>query len=157
MRACRSGLLLGVAWIAALAPLRAAEDALPIIQKAFEAARANDALVRQYVFHERIEQRRFNRRGVEKKRGSETWDVTLYEGSDYRRLIARDDRPLDQGPRRIDAIGTVTAAAATAAAKTWIDPEDLLIVVVGDRAQIESELAALELGPVEVFDTSVLE
>lgn len=81
--------------LAALAPVRAGDDALPIIEKAFEAARANEALVREYVFHERIEERRLNRKGDEIKRQSETYDVTLFEGSDYQRLIARNDRPLD--------------------------------------------------------------
>lgn len=78
-----------------LAPARARDDALPIIEKAFEAARTNEALARQYVFHERIEERRFSRKGEEKKRQSQTHDVTQFEGSDYRRLIARNDRPLD--------------------------------------------------------------
>ena len=86
--------LLPVLSLSALGPLRAQEDALPIVEKAFEAARANEALAEQYVYHERVEERRFDRRGGEKKRQSHTWDVTLFEGGDYRRLIARNGRPL---------------------------------------------------------------
>lgn len=72
----------------------AEEDALPIIEKAFEHARVNEALARSYVFHERVEERRFNKKGKEKKRGSTTHDVTLLDGSEFRRLIAIDDKPL---------------------------------------------------------------
>jgi hypothetical protein len=76
-------------------PARADDDALPIVEKAFETARANEALARQYVFHERIEERRLNKKGEVKKRGSKTYDVTLLDDSEYRRLIAIDDEPLD--------------------------------------------------------------
>lgn len=79
----------------AAAPAPAQDDARPIIDRAFEAAKENEARTRDYVYHERIEEKRFDRRGREKKHGSKTWDVTQFEDSDYRRLIAIDDRPLD--------------------------------------------------------------
>jgi hypothetical protein len=75
-------------------PVRAGDDALPIIKKAFESARANEAIARSYVFRERVEECRFNKKGEVKKRGSTTYDVTLLDSSEYRRLIAIDDKPL---------------------------------------------------------------
>jgi hypothetical protein len=75
-------------------PAHADEDALSIIEKAFAAARANEVVARNYVFHERIEERRLNKKGEEKKRESRTYDVTLLDNSEYRRLIAINDKPL---------------------------------------------------------------
>ncbi len=49
---------------------------------------------RNYTFIERVEERQAGSRGVLKSGGSRTFDVTLLEGSPYRRLIARDDKPL---------------------------------------------------------------
>jgi hypothetical protein len=76
-----------------LAPVRA-DDARALVQKAFEAARENEAIARSYVFHERVEEIRYDKKGEIKKRESHTWDVTLLDGSEYRRLIAFDDEPL---------------------------------------------------------------
>lgn len=91
----RSTVALALVWFSFVCAAHAQDDdALPIVEKAFEAARANEAVVRNYVFHERVEQVRFNRKGEEKKRQSWTYDVTLLDSSEYRRLIAIDDRPL---------------------------------------------------------------
>lgn len=75
-------------------PLAAADDALAIIQKAFEADQANDEIARSYTFHERVEETMFDKEGEIKKQESKTWDVTLLDGSEYRRLIAMDGEPL---------------------------------------------------------------
>ncbi len=91
----RGAAALAVLWLSVPGPASAAEDAQAIIERAFEAAKTNEALARGYVFHERVEELRFDRKGAEKKRQSKTWDVTLFEGSGYWRLIARNDEPLD--------------------------------------------------------------
>lgn len=82
------------ALVASSNPAPAKEDAEAIVLEAFEAAKGHGRAARDYVFHERIEDRRFNRKGEEKKRSSKTWDVTLFEHSQYRELIAKNDRPL---------------------------------------------------------------
>jgi hypothetical protein len=46
----------------------------------------------------------------------------------------------------------VTIVQANAAAKKYIDPAKLAIVIVGDRKQIESGLRAANIGPVVVVD-----
>jgi len=58
--------------------------------------------------------------------------------------------PLDEYttlPRRIEA---VTSADVLRVARQYIDPKQLVVVAVGDRAHIEPELEKLALGPVEV-------
>jgi hypothetical protein len=81
----------------ACAPATLAEDdALEIIKKAFEAADANRELAELYVFRERVETRMLSKKGNVKKQESKTWDVTLLDGSVYKRLVAIDDEPLSE-------------------------------------------------------------
>lgn len=65
-----------------------------IVERATEAGDRNDRIARNYTFHERREERTYRGTGELASSKSETWDVTLLEGSEYRRLIARDDQPL---------------------------------------------------------------
>lgn len=60
------------------------------------------------------------------------------------------DLPLDEYATRAARIDAVTAADVQRAAKRWLHPGSLRIVVTGDRARIEKGLAAL--GRVEVRD-----
>ena len=71
-----------------------APDAAEIIRLAFERDKSNDKLARQYTFQQRIEERDLNNEGEMKSSKSKTHDVTLLDGSEYKRLIARNDRPL---------------------------------------------------------------
>jgi hypothetical protein len=95
-RLIRSALVIALFCLLFICPARADDDALPIIKKAFEATQANEAVARRYAFNERIECRRFNKQGEEKKRESETYEVTLLDSSEYRRLIAINDKPLSE-------------------------------------------------------------
>ena len=95
-RLIRSTLVIALFCLLFICPARADDDALPIVMKAFEAARANEAIARHYAFNERIEYRRFNKQGEEKKRESATYEVTFLDSSEYRRLIAIDDKPLSE-------------------------------------------------------------
>lgn len=54
----RSTAALALVCLALLCPARADDDASPIFEKAFAAAQANLAVARNYVFHERVEDRR---------------------------------------------------------------------------------------------------
>jgi zinc protease len=60
-----------------------------------------------------------------------------------------DDRYFDTYAERIRA---QTAAGVTAAAGRTIDPDHLVWVIVGDRAKIEPEVRALELGEIHLVD-----
>lgn len=71
-----------------------AQDARQIVLKSLDANDANSRIAKNYTFVERIEQRDLDDAGRLKKRDSRTYDVTLLEGSPYRRLLQRDDAPL---------------------------------------------------------------
>ena len=60
--------------------------------------------------------------------------------------------PLTTIPADIAAINRLTAADVQRAARTYIDPEHLTIVIVGDIATIRPGIEALNLGPIEVRD-----
>jgi hypothetical protein len=71
-----------------------AQDPLEIVRRATELDRRNTEISRNYTFLQRQEQRDLESNGKLKKTESETFDVTLLEGSPYRRLVARNDQPL---------------------------------------------------------------
>jgi hypothetical protein len=73
-----------------------AQDPLEIIRRSTELDRRNTETSRSYTFLQRQEQRDMDANGKLKKTESTTVDVTLLEGSPYRRLVARDDKPLSQ-------------------------------------------------------------
>jgi hypothetical protein len=80
----------------ALPAVLPAQDPLEIIRRSTELDRRNTEISRSYTFLQRQEQRDLEASGKLKKTESETFDVTLLEGSPYRRLVARDDKPLSQ-------------------------------------------------------------
>jgi hypothetical protein len=76
------------------APSYAAEDAREIVRRSVNAGDENVRAARNYTFRERNEGRTLDGSGNVTKTESETYDVTLLDGSPYRRLVARDDKPL---------------------------------------------------------------
>jgi len=62
--------------------------------------------------------------------------------------IVRYDLPLDEWKREVQDLATITAAQATQAARDHIDPDALVIIVVGDREKIEPGIRELDLGEV---------
>ena len=77
-----------------------AQDPLEIIRRASELDRRDTEISRSYTYLERQERRDLDASGKLKKTESETFDVTLLEGSPYRRLVARDDKPLSPKDQR---------------------------------------------------------
>ncbi len=78
-----------------------AMDAREIVRRSIELDRKNEAIARNYTFLERNETRIMDRSGKPRKAPEiRTFDVTLLEGSPYRRLVARDDRPLSPQEER---------------------------------------------------------
>lgn len=74
--------------------LSAAPDAREIVRRAVEQNEQNFQVSRNYTYLQRQEVRELDRSGQVKSRKIETWDITLLEGSPYRRLVARNDQPL---------------------------------------------------------------
>ena len=90
----RQTFLLAGGLLAVLAAPAQTHSAAEIIRLAFERDEKNDVIARQYTFQQRIEKRNLDRRGEIKSSKSWTHDVTLLDGSEYERLIAKNDRPL---------------------------------------------------------------
>jgi zinc protease len=67
-------------------------------------------------------------------------------------LVLREGLPLDYFNTLSARYRAVTVQQANAAAKKYINPAKLAIVVVGDRKQIEAGLRAANVGPVVVVD-----
>lgn len=81
--------------IAACIPaILAAQDAREIVRQAIQVENRNEEIARNYTYLERQDVKVLDGSGRVKDRKIETWDVTLLEGSPYRRLVARDDKPL---------------------------------------------------------------
>ena len=78
----------------ALPAVLPAQDPIEILRRATDLDTRNTEISRSYTFLERQEQRDLDSGGKLKKTESSTFDVTLLEGSPYRRLVARNDKPL---------------------------------------------------------------
>ena len=80
--------------ILAVPAILAAQDAREIVRRSIEIDKRNSEIARNYTFIQRQQQRDLDSNGRVKKVESDTYDVTLLEGSPYRRKIAHNDRPL---------------------------------------------------------------
>jgi len=83
-----------VALLGCLGPLLFAQDAREIVRRAVERDSTNTKLARNYTFLQRQDVRDLDGAGKVKSQKLETWDITLLEGSPYRRLVARNDQPI---------------------------------------------------------------
>jgi hypothetical protein len=86
--------------IALLPALLAAQDAREIVRRSVQLDHRNLEIARNYTYLERQVQRQFDGSGKLKQQTVRTWDVTLQEGSPYRRMVERDDRPLSDAEQR---------------------------------------------------------
>jgi zinc protease len=75
------------------------------------------------------------------------FETTAGAAARFRELLVYG-LPLDWYDRFGAAVGAVTVAQVQAAARRYIDPDHFAIVVVGDRAQIENGIKALNEGPI---------
>jgi hypothetical protein len=74
--------------------LTAADDPKEIVRRALQRNAHNDEVSRQYTYLRRDDVRTLDGGGKVKHRDLQTFDITLLEGSPYRRLVARDDKAL---------------------------------------------------------------
>ncbi len=63
-----------------------------------------------------------------------------------------NDLPADAWDRYVDGVSRVTSDDVQRVARHYIDPDHFVMVVVGDRIEIEAGLEALHEGPVHVRD-----
>ncbi len=81
----------------------AASDSLDpreIIRRSIAMGVLNDDKAEQYTFRERREERRLGKNGEINSSSSETFDVILIGGDEFRRLTAKDDQPLSPKEER---------------------------------------------------------
>jgi hypothetical protein len=72
----------------------AGQDARDIVRRSIEAESAGVEVARNYTYLERQEERELDGSGKLKNLQVHTYDVTLLEGSPYRRLVSLNDQPL---------------------------------------------------------------
>jgi len=77
-------------------PLWAAEDADAILRRMVEAQTQNREPSQQYTYREDLQFFDYHKNGQTKKKNSRTYDVLYVEGLQYRRLVARDGKPLSK-------------------------------------------------------------
>ena len=77
-------------------------DPAGIVRRSLAAENDNARRARNYTFLERTEERDLDAKGQVKSKRSKTYDVTLLEGSAYRRLIERNDRPLPAEEEKLE-------------------------------------------------------
>jgi hypothetical protein len=92
-------LILAIPLAAALA---ADPDPAGIVRRSIAAENGNAMRARSYTFLQRTEDRDLDANGQVKSRKSKTHDVTMLEGSAYRRLIERDDHPLSPEEEKLE-------------------------------------------------------
>src|SRR5690349_9070326 len=82
-------------WAAlAFASVLPAQDALEIVRRSIEFDQHNAEIARSYTFLQRQQQRELDGSGKAKRTESDTYDITLLEGSQYKRHVAHNDTPL---------------------------------------------------------------
>ncbi len=70
--------------------------------------------------------------------------------------IVRNGLPLDHWKHYQDTVETCDDVCVRDVGARWLKPEDVIFVIVGDRAVIEEPLRALELGEIKVLDSTSL-
>ncbi len=88
------------AFLIIAAVLPGAEDPREIVRRSTDENRRSQKLAESYTFIERQDERGFDSHGRVQRHTVKSYDVTLTEGSPYRRLIARDDKPLPPDEER---------------------------------------------------------
>ena len=80
--------------LAAATALFGQDDAREVIRRAVAADEQNWKAASHYTFTERVDSRYLDSQGRLKSREVKSQDVLLLDGSSYRRVVARNDRPL---------------------------------------------------------------
>jgi hypothetical protein len=77
-------------------------DPREIIRRSLQIDARQDELARDYTYLLRQDRRDLDGSGRVKERRLQTWDVILVDGSPYRRLVARDDKPLSSQEQKYE-------------------------------------------------------
>ena len=88
--------------VAAFCSLASAQDPREIVRRSVQLMDHNLAVARNYTFLERAETRELDSDAHVKSHKIQLFDVTMLEGSPYRRLVGKDDHPLTPDEERIE-------------------------------------------------------
>ena len=88
--------------IASLASGLWAQDAAEIVRRAVAADSRNAELQRTYTYRQREETRELDSSGKDKRVSIRTVEIRMMDGSPYRRLVARNDRPLSPEEQKLE-------------------------------------------------------
>jgi hypothetical protein len=88
-------ILLACLMILSLRGQNAAEDSASILKQYDEAQKRNGERANRYTYVEDVDYFKYDKNGQARKDRSETNDVIFVEGESYKRLIARNGKPLD--------------------------------------------------------------
>jgi hypothetical protein len=91
-----------ILFLAAACTLAAAQDPREMVRRSVQLMDHNLAIARNYTFLERSETRELDSDGHVKTRKILLYDVTMLEGSPYRRLVGKDDHGLSPEEERIE-------------------------------------------------------
>ncbi len=92
-----------VAWLLTFcSAISYAQDAREIVFRSLAHNNQNSQLARNYTFVERTETRDLDDKNKSGAGRSRTYEVTMLDGTPYRRLIARDDKPLSPAEDRTE-------------------------------------------------------
>jgi len=80
--------------LASTPALRGQVDAREIIRNSVAADERNWRIAQNYRYMQRVDLRRLDSQGGLKSSEVKTYDITFQEGTPYRRLVQKDDRPL---------------------------------------------------------------
>jgi hypothetical protein len=76
-------------------PLLAADNSVEIVKRFIAADNKNWERASQYTYVSQADHFSYGKNGAPKKESSETHEIIFVEGGEYKKLIARNDRPLD--------------------------------------------------------------
>src|SRR5438270_13540676 len=80
--------------LAVVPMLLSAQDAREIVRRSVQLDERNTEAARNYTYLQRQLEGQFDGGGKIKEEKLRTWDVTMQDGSPYRRLVARNDQPI---------------------------------------------------------------
>ena len=82
--------------IAPTSSVRITVNPREIVRRSVEADQRNTKLAKNYTYQERVVEKRVDKEGRPKKQEINSYDISILYGEPYRRLLEKNDRPLDE-------------------------------------------------------------
>jgi len=89
-------------WFGLLAGAAPAQTPREIVQRAVSLDHNNATRIRDFTYRQRQLERQYDASGRVKQISVKTWEISFLEGSPYRKLVARDDKPLSPEEQKFE-------------------------------------------------------